>query len=222
MHLAILGTGQLKGNMRRLVQELGLHDNVVFLGWQSNPYPYMRHAGVFVLPSTLPRAFPTPFWRRWPAACLLSPPTAPTAPRKILAGGRYGILDSNGQQQAMVLAITGALNDPELRQRLVTMAQIRVCASSAFSALRKVVPRPVSSLRCTLLTSEVTFRVINVDDRLVSVIIPTYNRADCVGKAISSVLAQDYPNVEIIVVDDGSTDETADVINHSRSAAFTI
>jgi glycosyltransferase involved in cell wall biosynthesis len=47
---------------------------------------------------------------------------------------------------------------------------------------------------------------------LVSIIIPTYNRADLVGEAIESALCQTYPAREVIVVDDGSTDGTPEVL----------
>jgi glycosyltransferase involved in cell wall biosynthesis len=46
----------------------------------------------------------------------------------------------------------------------------------------------------------------------VSVVIPAFNAAWCVGKAIESVLSQDCEDREIIVVDDGSTDDTAAVL----------
>lgn len=50
------------------------------------------------------------------------------------------------------------------------------------------------------------------DMPLVSVIIPTYNRADRIHKSIDSVVNQTYENLEIIIVDDASTDDTKSVI----------
>lgn len=46
----------------------------------------------------------------------------------------------------------------------------------------------------------------------VSVVIPTFNRAHMVCQAVESVLAQDFTDYELIVVDDGSTDDTASVL----------
>lgn len=46
----------------------------------------------------------------------------------------------------------------------------------------------------------------------ISVIIPTFNRAQLVGKAIASAINQTYKHTEIIVVDDGSSDGTQDVV----------
>jgi glycosyltransferase involved in cell wall biosynthesis len=47
------------------------------------------------------------------------------------------------------------------------------------------------------------------DKALVTVIIPTYNRVDLIGRALDSAVAQTWPHKQIVVVDDGSTDGTA-------------
>ena len=47
---------------------------------------------------------------------------------------------------------------------------------------------------------------------LISVIVPTYNRAHLIGETIQSVLDQTYGNWELIIIDDGSTDDTESVV----------
>lgn len=51
-----------------------------------------------------------------------------------------------------------------------------------------------------------------MDQPLVSVVLPTYNRAYTISRAIDSVLNQTYSNLELIVVDDGSNDDTRVVV----------
>ncbi|HBG61316.1 MAG: hypothetical protein A2Y03_00140 [Omnitrophica WOR_2 bacterium GWF2_38_59] len=49
-------------------------------------------------------------------------------------------------------------------------------------------------------------------EKLVSVVIPTYNRASMLKRAVESLLKQEHRNIEIIIVDDGSEDDTENVI----------
>jgi glycosyltransferase involved in cell wall biosynthesis len=55
------------------------------------------------------------------------------------------------------------------------------------------------------------------DDPLVSVVMPSYNRSATLPAAIESVLSQTYDNIELLVVDDGSTDDSVEIV--SRLAA---
>lgn len=59
---------------------------------------------------------------------------------------------------------------------------------------------------------EATSRPHEVNAPTVSVIIPTYNRAHMIGRALHSVLSQEFTDFEVIVVDDASTDDTEAVV----------
>lgn len=59
-----------------------------------------------------------------------------------------------------------------------------------------------------------------VSKPLVSVIIPVYNGEQYLAEAIESVFAQDYRHIEVIVVDDGSIDNTADIARSYREVRY--
>lgn len=56
-------------------------------------------------------------------------------------------------------------------------------------------------------------RAVEARDPHVTVVLPTYNRADILPDSIESVLEQTYEDFELIVVDDGSSDETGQVVD---------
>lgn len=55
--------------------------------------------------------------------------------------------------------------------------------------------------------------MVSENRALVSIIIPTYNNANIICRAVDSCINQTYKNIEIIVIDDGSTDNTKDVLS---------
>ncbi len=51
-------------------------------------------------------------------------------------------------------------------------------------------------------------------DKLISVIVPVYNTAPYLERCVNSILAQTYAPIEIIIINDGSTDNSGDVIEN--------
>jgi len=62
-----------------------------------------------------------------------------------------------------------------------------------------------------------------MENNLVTVVIPCYNHEKYIEQAINSVLSQDYPSIELIVIDDGSTDNSPQIIKelHDKHQNFT-
>lgn len=59
--------------------------------------------------------------------------------------------------------------------------------------------------------NSLTHKKEKAKDRLISVILPTYNNGDMISECIDSVLCQTYENFELIIVNDGSTDDSESV-----------
>lgn len=64
----------------------------------------------------------------------------------------------------------------------------------------------------TTTSKKVAERLSPMDLPLISIVLPTYNRAEYLDACLINLFEQDYPNFEIVVVDDGSTDKTETVV----------
>lgn len=86
----------------------------------------------------------------------------------------------------------------------------RVFVSAGFAPIQKADPQKF--LTIDNVAAPTAERQHNENLPKISVIVPAYNAQDTVGVALKSILAQTWPNLEVIVVDDCSTDATCDLI----------
>jgi glycosyltransferase involved in cell wall biosynthesis len=63
---------------------------------------------------------------------------------------------------------------------------------------------------------------LNLEYPLISIIMPTYNRAKTIERAIKSVLNQSYAKIELIIIDDGSSDNTSEILNRFNDPGIRI
>jgi len=62
----------------------------------------------------------------------------------------------------------------------------------------------------------------SIDSPLISVVMPSYNHGNFIGRSIQSVLSQTYKNIELIIVDNNSTDDTDEVITRFSDNRITL
>jgi len=173
-------------------------------------WPFVHHL------DSVPNA-DMPKWLRW-ADCLVLPSLwegQPVVLLEALAAGtsvvtsnrdsmaeavidRWNGLLCNPEDEGDIARAIREISDPGVRNRLAAPART---ASEAHDVA--VIEARESALYRWL---------IDGPEPTVSVVLPTYNRAGMLKEAVENVLAQDYPWLELIVVNDGSTDDTPAVL----------
>lgn len=108
--LFVLGDGEERMNLENLANELGVRDFVRFVGWVNNPYPYYRHADVFVLASRY-EGTPNALLEALACGAKVVATDCPTGPREIIGSGeRCGWLAPVDDDQALAEKILQALS----------------------------------------------------------------------------------------------------------------
>ena len=105
---------------------------------------------------------------------------------------------------------------------LVKIKAIRkpACNLDGIYETLQLVDRKAPDLYRAIIGFEDTAKYLAARDVAFSVIMPTRNRAHCIEQAIDSMLAQSHANFELVIVDDGSTDGTKDLVHGRYSEAI--
>lgn len=210
--LDIIGDGPERQALEAMTRELKLDQAVVFHGAvdEATKWRIVSAADVFVLvPTERQRGTDVEglglVYLEAAAAGLPVVASATGGVRDAVLSGQTGWLVDPHDQPAMVKAIADLLHDQELCQRLGRQGRQRVM--DEFTDVVRI-QRLLSLLR----------GIPQPEQPLVSVIIPAYQAAETISDTLRSVQQQTWKNLEIIVVDDGSTDNLQAQLQPFQSA----
>ena len=108
--IIVLGEGFLKKNLLKLTKELGLEEHINFMGFQSNPYPYLKTADVFIMTS-ISEALPVALSE----AMYLGKPTLVTdcsGCRELVNYGEYGMM-AEKSSESIAAKMKSYIEDPD-------------------------------------------------------------------------------------------------------------
>ncbi len=198
--LDVIGDGPEREALEQKAQELGIGDAVTFHGFidEDEKWKLLSHADVFIMTPT------------------------------IEAGGRdiegFGLVyieasavglpvigsDTGGIRDAIADGVTGFLvqsNDTDAIVKKV--AQLFDVPSDAHRIGEQGRQRVLKEFTDTVRVARLKQLIISEQQHKVSIIIPAYQAASTIAATLQSVQSQTYKNIDIIVVDDGSTDDLA-------------
>ena len=121
LKLFILGEGELKSELSSLAQQLEVHKQVKFLGFQKNPYDYMRISDIFVL-SSMWEGFGNVIVEAMHLGLPVVATDCPHGPSEIISNGVNGLLVPPKSPLHLADCISLLLDSPNLRARLSAQA----------------------------------------------------------------------------------------------------
>jgi glycosyltransferase involved in cell wall biosynthesis len=130
LRLNILGDGELRQSLLQLADELGIADQVTFMGFQRDPFSYMRCADIFVLSSRW-EGFGNVIVEAMAMGTPVVSTDCPHGPAEIIKDGQTGLLVPTQDPDALAAALQRLIDDPNLRRRLGLAGQTRAQDFSA-------------------------------------------------------------------------------------------
>ncbi len=176
-----------------LARDLGVADHMRFLGRQQDPVPFYAASDVFLL-SSREDPFPSVVLEAM-AARLPCVMFTGTTGCEVLAERGLALAVGGQDPAGMAQAVESLIDHPERRGQMVTAARDYIEAEGDFT--------------------KYTLDLLRLSGRhvpRVTVVVPNYNYGRYIEDRLQSVLAQDFPIYEIIVLDDRSTDDSLERI----------
>lgn len=119
--LWVLGQGPLEGDLKREAARLGIDDRVRWLGFQNNPFPFLRAADCFALSSAW-EGLPTVIIEAMACGTPVVATRCPYGPDELIEDGKTGLL-APIDERLVSQALDRLISDPGLRERLVSGAR---------------------------------------------------------------------------------------------------
>jgi glycosyltransferase involved in cell wall biosynthesis len=175
-----------------------------------------RRAKILIVPSSF-EASPMVAIEAMRAACV---PVVADKTGLVDLVGDMDLTFANGSLDGLCERLAALLGDTDLLRAKSSACHTRALTNLSTSALlgQNIVAyeRVLGTDRCTSLTGraapERPAPAGNANDPLISIVVPSFNQGAYIGETIRSILEQDYPNIEVIVMDGGSTDSTIEVL----------